>query len=245
LRQQAARISDKNYQLRVRVRENLLRKAQIADLRPVVDEIIDQQLSSDDYRGLEQAILLSVALHEAERCPTYLKLLEFPRLETSLIAAWALQELAQTPELMAGILAHTLPLTERLVKRERTEFPEHLRLAFLFETMGRNRYQPALDSLKLFIPKEHSMGDICRASAIWAVGKIIEGSQDAGVAQALAERMMDFDPTNPEDRLVQFNSIVGLGWIKAPDSLEKIKGLRKTGGVQDLAAEWAKLQLTK
>ncbi|MEZ6078548.1 MAG: hypothetical protein R3C56_23615 [Pirellulaceae bacterium] len=87
LRYQAARIADRNYELRVSVRENLLRKTQIPELRIVVDEVIDEQLDSDVYQGIEQAILLSVALHEAERCPTYLKLLEFPRLETSLIAA--------------------------------------------------------------------------------------------------------------------------------------------------------------
>ncbi|MEZ6148804.1 MAG: hypothetical protein R3C09_01670 [Pirellulaceae bacterium] len=245
LRYQAARIADRNYELRVSVRENLLRKTRIPELRIVVDEVIDEQLDSDVYQGIEQAILLSVALREAERCPTYLKLLEFPRPETSLIAAWALQELAQTPELMEGILTHTRFLTDRLIKKEPTYRPEHLRQAFLFEAMGRNRYQPAVEMLKLYIDKHHWMGDFCRASAIWALGKILEDSQDADVAQALAERMLDMDPENPEDPLVQFNSTVALGWIKAPQSLEKLRAVPAVLGAHGQAAQWAQQQFAK
>ncbi len=246
LRLQATRIGDEHYQLRVRVRENLERKAQIAELRSVVDEIIDEQLASDAYQGVEQAILLSVALREAERCPAYLQLLEFPRAETSLIAAWALQELVgQSPELMAGMLTHSRRITERLVNRERTEFPEHLRLAFLFEAMGRNRYKPAVETLKLFIPKNHSMGDLCRASAIWALGNLYRDTHNADLAEALAERMLDADITNPEDPVVQYTSAIGLGWIKAPGSLEKLAGIRDTSGALGLAAQWTKQQLTK
>lgn len=245
LRLQAPRIADQNYELRVTVRENLLRRAQIAELRIVVDEVIDEQLSSDVYQGIEQAILLSVALHEAERCPTYLRLLEFPRPETSLIAAWALQELAQTPELMEGILAHTRSMTARLVNKQPTYLPEHLRQAFLFEAMGRNRYQPAAEMLKLYIPKNHWMSGFCRASAIWALGKILEDSQNADVAQALAERMLDFNPDDPEDPLVQFNATIAIGWIKAPQSLEKLHAVPASTGMHGLATEWAKQQLTK
>ncbi len=244
LRYQAARIADRNYELRVSVRENLLRKTQIAELRPVVDEIIGEQLNSDVYQGIEQAILLSVALREAERCPSYLKLLEFPRPETSLIAAWALQELAQTPELMEGILTHTRFLTDRLIKKEPTYRPEHLRQAFLFEAMGRNRYQPAVEMLKLYIPKTIRWA-IFVALRHLGTGKILEDSQDADVAQALAERMLDMDPENPEDPLVQFNSTVALGWIKAPQSLEKLRAVPASDDIAQLAVEWAKQQLTK
>lgn len=244
LRLQAKSIADQNYKLRVAVRQNLERKAQLASLKPIVDEIIDEQLNSDAYQGIEQAILLSVALREAERCPTYLKLLEYPRLETSLIAAWALQELAQTPELMDGILAHVLPLTQRLVDKEHTEFPEHLRQAFLFEAMGRNAYQPAVETLKLYIPKQHFMGDLCRASAIWALGKILEDSQDANVAGLLADRMLDESIVDPEDPLVKYNSTIALGWIKAPGSLEKVGSLQAgSRSALGLAVEWSKLQL--
>ena len=245
LRLQATRMADLNYELRVTVRENLLRKTQIAALKPVVDEIIGEQLNSDFYQGIEQAILLSVALHEAERCPIYLKLLEYPRLETSLIAAWALQELAQAPELMDGVLPHAQSITARLVNKEPTEFPDHLRQAFLFEAMGRNRYQPAVEMLKLYIPKDHSMSDYCRASAIWALGKILEDSQDADIAQALAQRMLDYDHIDPEHPLVKYNSTVALGRIKAPGSLEKLRAVPASDDIAQLAVEWAKQQLTK
>lgn len=222
LQLQAQRIIDQNYEVRTTVRGNLLRKAQIADLKPLVDEIIEQQLSGDDYRGIEQAILLSVGLGETRWCPAYLKLLEYPRPETSLIAAWALQELADTPELMQGILEHTLPITERSLSGVYNVSPAQLQQAFLFEALGRNRYQPALETLKLYIPKRHNMGDLCRASAIWAIGRIQEDSHDQQLAAALAERMLDMSTTDPEDPLVKYTSILALGWIKAPGSLEQV-----------------------
>lgn len=222
VRLQAQRIVDQNYEVRTTVRSNLLRKSQIADLKPLVDEIIDQQLNGDDYRGIEQAILLSVDLGETRWCPEYLKLLEYPRPETSLIAAWALQELAHTPELMQGILEHTLPITERSLSGIYNVSPAQLQQAFLFEALGRNRYQPALETLKLYIPKRHNMGDLCRASAIWAIGRIQEDSHDQELAAALAARMLDMDNVDMEDPLVKYTSTLALGWIKAPGSLEQV-----------------------
>lgn len=244
LRLQAQRIADHNFKIRTTVRGNLQRKAQIANLKPVVVEIIDQQLSSGDYRGIEQAIQLSVALGETRWCPAYLELLEYPRPETSLIAAWALQELADTPELMQGILAHTLPITERLLSGQQNESPAQLQQAFLFEALGRNRYQPALETLKPYIPKRHNMGDVCRASAIWAIGKIQQDTGDPELAAAIAERMLDESNTDPEDSLVQYTATVALGWIKAPGSLEQVKRPRsRPRDSLTKAAEWATEQL--
>lgn len=221
LRLQAQRIVDRNYAVRTAVRSNLQQKAQIESLKPVVDEVIDEQLSGDDYRGIEQAILLSVDLGETRCCPAYLKLLEYPRPETSLLAAWALQELAHTPELMQGILEQSQSITERLQSSGQASFPEQLRQAFLFEALGRNRYQPALAALKLYIPKQNNISAVCRASAIWAIGKIQEDSHDQKLASVLAQRMLDESIILPEDPLVQFTSTLALGWIKAPGSLEQ------------------------
>lgn len=244
LRLQAQRIVDRNYGLRTTVRSNLLRKAQSASLKPTVDEIIDEQLNGDDYRGIEQAILLSVDLGETRWCPAYLKLLEYPRHETSLLAGWALQELADTPEIMHGILEHTRLITERLQNGRENEFPEQLRQAFLFEALGHNRYQPAMEMLKLYIPKRHSMGDLCRASAIWAIGRIQEDSHDEELAAALAERMLDASNTDPEDPLVQYTSTLALGWIKAPGSLEQVRMPRSSSRDSlTKAAQWSIEQL--
>ncbi|MCA9161176.1 MAG: hypothetical protein KDA72_22750, partial [Planctomycetales bacterium] len=80
---------------------------------------------------------------------------------------------------------------------------------------------------------------------ISVLGKILENSQDADVAQALAERMLDMDPEDPEDPLVQFNSTVALGWIKAPQSLEKLRAVPAELGAHGQAAQWAQQQFEK
>ncbi len=244
LRIQAQAISDRNYELRVTVRKHLERKAEIPELLTVVNAVIDQQFTEGIPRGIEQALQLAVALEHRERCPQYVKLLEHPSPEVALLAAWALQEFADQPELMAAMLAHVQPLTERLSAREQTIFPEHLRQAFLFESFGRNRYQPALEILKRYIPKQHYMGDFNRASAIWALGKILEGTKDEVVAKDLIERMLDTSNTDPEDPLVQFSATVAIGWIDAPGSLEKVKQLRdKSASPLGTAGHWAQQQL--
>ncbi len=241
---QALAISDRNYELRVTVRKNLQRKAENPELFSVVDEVIGQQLTGDEPRGIEQALQISVALKQKERCPQYVNLLEHRSQEVALIAAWALQELADQPELMEAMLAHVQPLTKRLVAGDRTTFPEHLRQSFLFESFGRNRYQPALDTLKLYIPKQHTMGDFNRTSAIWALGKILEGTQDEAVAKQLIARMLDTSNTDPEDPLVQYTATVAIGWINAPGSLEQVKLLRdQTDSALGTAGRWAQQQL--
>jgi hypothetical protein len=244
LRIQAQALADPVYKLRVTVRENMELKAQQPDLLTVINEVIEYQFKEGTAGGIVQALQLSVGLGQTERCPQYLDLLEHPSPEVALVAAWGLQELADQPEWMEAIMVHVRPLTERLAAQERTTFPEHLRQAFLFEALGRNRYQPAVELLRRYIPKKHTMGDFNRASAIWALGKILEGSQDKDISDEIAMRMLDESVIDPEDPLVQFNATVAVGWINAPGSLEQVMQMRDTSeSALGTAGHWAKEKL--
>jgi hypothetical protein len=224
LREQAKAISDPNQAIRNIVRANLQQKARLAELRPVVDDVITLQLKSGPPQSIVQVILLLVALQERERSPQLFELLDAPDLDTRLTAAWSLQALVDSPELLAAIFEKTEQLTRRLQNKDGVTFAEILQQSYLFEALGRNRYQPALESLKLYIPKDgHKMGDVARASAIWALARIIEGSQDARIAKQLAQRMLDQSDDDPEESLVQFTSAIALGWIGAPDSVAELK----------------------
>lgn len=223
LRQQALALEDANQVLRNTVRENLEEKAQNAELRPAVDEIITTYLNGESSQGVVQAILLLASLKEKERCPKLVDLLQHADVDVNLTAAWALQELADAPEILDQIHQHTQQLTGRLSRQEAVSWPELMEQAYLFEALGRNRYRPALDMLKIYIPKNgHIMGDFSRAAAIWAIGKIEEGSQDADLAGRLAARMLDQNPDDPEDALVQFMSAAVLGWIHSPTSVNEL-----------------------
>ncbi|MCA9133820.1 MAG: HEAT repeat domain-containing protein, partial [Planctomycetales bacterium] len=116
-----------------------------------------------------------------------------------------------------------------------------LRQSFLFEALGRNEFRPAAEMLKIYVPKNgHKMGDLARASAIWALGKIFRGSQDAGLANQLAQRMHDEDVMDPENELVRYNATLALGWIGAPSSLYQLRAVAYEPPVPlGLAREWA------
>ncbi len=241
LRIQAIGIADQNIQVRNMVRENLLRKASLPGLRPVVDEIITYQLTSQAYQGIEQAMFLAVALSEHQRTPQLLGLLAHPREETNVIAAWALQELANTPEVTESIFEFTQPITQRLIDSDHVTFPEILRQSFLFEALGRNRHEPATETLKIYVPKNgHKMGDLARASAIWALGKILTGSQDQQLSKQLVQRMLDESAVDPEDDLVKYNSVIALAWIGTPTSAQQVRSFAAFPPAPlGLAREWS------
>ncbi len=164
LRLQALGLDDRNQVVRNTVRENMARKAELPQLRPLVDEVIAYHLNGKSPRATEQAIKLAVTLRETERCPHLFSLLEHPQLEITVYAAWALQELVDAPQIVEDIFKFTQPTTKRLSARESVSELEILRQSFLFEALGRNFYQPAAEELKLYVPKGRSTNG-------WAVSR--------------------------------------------------------------------------
>lgn len=228
LKLQTQAIDDPNRTLRNLAREQLLQKASQASLRPIVDEAITNYLKSNSTRAIVQAIQLVVALNENERCAVLVDLLDHPDMDASMTAAWGLQALAPTPELVERVFKHTEVVTERLKNSQVETAAEILRQAYLFEVLGRSRYKPALESLKLYIPKNrHKMGDTARTSAIWAIGKIIEGSKSAAGTEQLSGPMLDQSIDDMEAPSVQYACAIAIGYINAPskaDYLNKITG---------------------
>lgn len=241
LRLQAELMQDVNFDIRCTVRENLAQKAQLASLQPIVDSVIDYYLTSDSYRGCEQAILLATALGQQERCPQLVALLEHPQPEVNMRAAWALQEMVEDPALLSAMLEHASEITQQLVDGEKVATTDVLRLAYILEAFGRTRYEPSIEMLRLYVPKDgQRMHAFSRTSAIWALGKLFEGSQDAQLAKQLAERLLDDNPIEPEEDIVKYASAIALGWIGNPTSPAELQKSPETPPFPvGLATEWA------
>ena len=247
MRQQAVAIQDENPTMRRTVREHLIEKAQQdpGKFRGAVDEIVSYQLQGGSWQGIEQSILIAVRLEERERCPQLLALLEHTEPDVHIRAAWALQELANSPDIMQAIHEYCQGWTEKLDQGNLIEHKIILRLAYLLEALGRNKYQPAKEMLQLYVPKNsQKMNPITRTSAIWALGRIWEGSQNLELAKQLAQRMLDNDPIAPEADSVQYVSALALGYIGCKES---IRPLNTAGPVPPLklghAAAWSLSQL--
>ena len=64
------------------------------------------------------------------------------------------------------------------------------------------------------------MGNLSRASAIWAIGKMKADVDDPELRVRFQERITDLPPMNPENYLVRYACIVALGRFGYRDSKE-------------------------
>ena len=244
---QAALLSDRHPSVRSLVAKHLLEKAKQGQ-RAIVDEMVVSHLNSEVWTGMEQAIVVAVELQDRSHCQTFIRLMDHPRTEVNMRAGWALMELANESEILAGMLAHAEKMTVELKNVEsRTSITQtdQIRLSYLHEAFGKNRYQPATDMLTKYIPKTgHQFGIVCRASAIWALGKLNKRNNNKVLLASLYQRIMDLSPINPEDPLVRFACNLAVGEMASPESRETIEkyneGLPSPLGY---AAQWALSQI--
>ncbi len=250
LRIQGALLIDRHPEVRNLAGKNVLEKAAQGQ-RAVVDELVLANLNSEDWTGIEMAIVLAVRLQERSHCKAFLRLLDHRRPEVYMLAGWALMELGSETEILAGMLAHAEKLTGELgsklyVPTDLTP-TDQVRLSFLHEGFGRNQYQPANGMLLKFIAKKgHYFGIVSRASAIWALGKLNKGKDNQALRSSLYERMSDFELNWPEDHLVRFSCNLALGEMAQSESRATIEryGEELPSPIAHAAA-WALSQIDK
>lgn len=238
---QATLLGDTNVEVRNLAREQLLGIAQ-GDMRSVVDACVSEQLESSNWRGIEQSVILSTQLRDRSRCDTFVRLLDHPQAEVYMHAGWGLMELADTPEILERIQKYCEPITDQLEQGTKIgEKAETIRLSFLLETLGKTHVSSAVPMLKRYIPKQDfRMGNLSRASAIWALGKIEKDTDDPALRGQLRERIQDLASMTPENYLVGYACMLALGEFGYKDSRET---LVKTGAMRPnplgYAVEWA------
>ena len=193
-------------------------------------------LATDRWRGLEQAALILGRLDHEPAAERLLELMDFPRSEVFIAAAWALRELAveaTLPRLLDAATADTTRRQQGQFQLGRDEWG-----ALVFESFGKLKYAPAHELLMVYVPKSYTMGERSRCSAIWALGHIHTGQNPTALAAQLLGRMLDSDPMMPEYPTVQAQSAVALGRMGARQHLPQLRASSSP------AAEWAVEQLT-
>ena len=168
-RLQASLLADSDSVVRNKARVQLLDLAKNG-FRDQVREHLGENINGQAWQGIEQAIILAVELQDRERCQRFLELLDHPRPEVNMLAGWALMELANDPGIVQSVVPHAEKLTSQLEQGKVLAKQDIIRLSFLFEVFGRNRYEPVLSMLRKYIPKDNfKMGNLSRSSAIWAI----------------------------------------------------------------------------
>lgn len=194
-------------------------------------EVVDgvrPTLKSKSWQGIEQSILLLSELNRKECIPDFFELLDHPKPDVFVTAAWGLRVLVVQEEDLAKILDRCKEIVAMVMAEDRpkpiTNDDFHA-LAHMVEALGEQRYAPAGEFLSHFIPSS-SPGPIhVRCSAIWGIGRIYEGNKDCEYRKGIEERMMDFRDLTPESIWVRTVCAFTLGRIGNPDSLAQFKQL--------------------
>jgi HEAT repeat protein len=241
-------LDDPHPDVRARVCGYLFRLADIPECNAPIRDAAMGLLTKESWRGQEQAALLLSALDHKPAAGQLVALLESPRGEVMVAAAWGLRKLA---------VAETLPAI--LDKAERQsgpmkQFPSfqflNLQVAHLFEALSVQNYAAAEQLWRKYIPKDYSFGEHARGAAIWALGRLYAGKADAVLAKLLVERLTDPAPPPlepPEMMRVRVMCAVALARMGDKSQLERMRrylGSQAKPVPSSLAIRWAVKELT-
>lgn len=242
-------LGDVHPALRELARTQLLsRSSRSADHQRAVEEAIAEGLKHSDWKTLEQCVRMTVELEQKVHVPRLIELLENPRPEVCITAAWALRHLATEEKSLAAMFEHAQPLVKRLQGEGRDgaileEF-ELRRLAHLLEAFGKRRYQPAKATLLVFVPKRQSMGLITRMAGVWACGKMWEGEENRSLADQLCERIADKATMFPEQESVRYTATLALGYLADPETRQALVANNENKPTPiAYATEWALMRI--
>jgi HEAT repeat protein len=219
-------LDDPHRDLRVSVRESLVRLADVQALAGPVRQAAMRVLASAGPRGREQAALVVGAVRHEPAAERLLQLLGDNAQEVRVAAAWALRRLA-LPATAATILKWVQAETSktRQLPPEEEAGPSLFGdLEQLIETLGVLRYRPAAPVLKKYLPpppvplpNPATAGanpvwqpDL-RAAAFWSLGRIYAADPQPDLAAAFGERV------GSDVETVRAMAAVGIGRMKARD----------------------------
>jgi HEAT repeat protein len=225
IRQLAPLLDDPNPGLRRDVSDAMIRLGTQAPLRDVVIQTTTEIVSRDAWRGLEQSIIVLATIDHKPAAPRFVELLTHRRPEVLVTAAWGLRKLAVS-DTSPAMLAHAEQQTKQVV--EETCEPRYVgaidvQLSHLFQALGELGYGEAEPLMRRFIPKTILYGGDSRPAAVWAIGKLNEGTVNEELAKLLGERLSDVTSLMPEVETVRRMSAIGIGRMKAESQLPALR----------------------
>ena len=238
-------LDDDHPSLRSLVGENMYRLAENSELNDAIRAESMRILWGNRWQGQLQATLVLGMLDHKPAADRFVELLESPRADVRIHAAWGLRKLAE-PRTIPVIVEKIRGLN---VERNQRRIPGvDEQLAHLFEAAGVMMVKDLEPLMLELVPKDLTRtADFTRSAAIWALGRLHAGTLDSPLADALMERVLDNSLRPPESPLVKRMSIVTLVRMKAVSyspSLKKSFATHEPGTEVDLAARWAVHELT-
>ncbi|MFO1095805.1 MAG: phycocyanin alpha phycocyanobilin lyase [Planctomycetaceae bacterium] len=239
-------LDDDHPAVRKLVAEGLSRLAAKPELGEPIRAESMTVLAGDRWQGQQQAALLLGSLEHRPAAKRMSELLESPRPEVMVAAAWGLRKVAD-PETVPAIIDK---IRRQTVERKRQSVNRALdeQVAHLFEACGRMQAQDAEPLMREYIPRDDTRTmDLSRSAAIWALGRLHEGTLDAALAGDLISRVMDTGDRPPECPVVKRMAVVALVRMKAVDQAMNLKSslaIHQLASALDVATRWAVRELS-
>lgn len=253
------RLDDVSSTVREGVRIALERNAGDDTFKDAVREIATAALTKESWRAQEQGARLAGALDIEPAADRLVVLLDSPRPEVFVTAAWALRrisvessaagimlKLVREGEQIAGQLAGKAapkpgdPNIDPAIVREGKD----RQFSQLFQTLGQLKHGPAAAGMRVCIRPSGAVGHETRAAAIWGLGILETGKSDSQFAKEFAARLNDVDGNRPEDNRIRRMSAIGLGRMKSKDGLNELRRFEKEPTIVGAACVWALREIT-
>lgn len=239
-------IADPHPQVRRAVSEGLAGLAKQPELTGTIQETATQILQGDRWQGQEQAALLFGRLEYQPVANRLVELLESPRPEVMVATAWALRKVA-VKETSPALIDKARRQTDRQLHPPAPGSEEQV--MHLFEALTVLKATEAIPLLSEYFPKPDpaEYRERPRGTAIWAIGKLLEGQPNAEIAETFNTRINDFAERNPERDTIKAKCAVALARMKEVDQVPLLKGMATTESLPlhlRLAMRWAVKELT-
>jgi HEAT repeat protein len=251
------RLADLAPAVRARARIALRTLGGRAEWKEAVLKEVGCVLAGQDWRGLEQAAILSAELGHRPAAARLVQLLGHDRPEVFVAAAWALRKLA-VPDVAPAVLTYFEDQYRQLAdssspaSRRSAGGALDRQLSHLAQFLGRVRHRPADTLFQCMAPKADAKtnpaGPEARAAAVWALGLLHEGKPVPELATVLMGRLTAVRPFDIEDDRVRRMAAITLGRMKSADTLASLREFYRSGvptlSPVNRACGWAIEQIT-
>lgn len=240
-------LNDPHPLVRNAARSALLEISEQPQLRDSVFAAGLAALQRSGWQELEQSAVLLGTLDFEPAATRCLELLDHPRPEAAIAAAWALRKMAIL-DTRPRMLAFCEKIDTRLVSGKPVGQSAPFVVGHLFEAMGQMGFEPAENLMRRYIAKRPPrLLSPMRQSAINALGWLRAGSRDEELSKRFFQRMTDESPFPVyELDAVRYASALAIGRIQAPAFLQKLQQRYspQSSGPVSYAVGWAIAQYT-
>ena len=239
-------LGDVQPRVRELARNELLKLADKSSFRPVIEREVSKGLRSDKWWQIEQALIAAASLDMKGEESQCFVLLEHPRGEVYVTAAWSLRILANTPEILAKMVEKVRVQTDRIFAGDTLDEPEYHRIGHLIEGLSIRQVAEARPVIERYVPKDQTAGLVSRMCGLWGLSQYLKGKPETKFSDAYLTIVYDKFGFGAEFGTIRYCAMIGLGNFQDPETKAKIVALEE-GEVSPIAfaKKWALEQIEK